>query len=150
MERGRALQLWACSPALRLSLEPHPHAAGAPRLPAVPASPSPFYTLLLHSSIIRLSRMINKRDRRRQATTARSVRQTPCSKTISRPYRASRFSPHYPGRCPGLVYRAPSGLSSTLSRALPVTLLVTLSKSQGTTKSRKRRCNLPRMNAKMD
>jgi hypothetical protein len=36
--------------------------------------------------------------------------------TISRPYRASLFLPRYPGRCPGLVCLAPSGLSSTLSR----------------------------------
>ena len=34
MECGMPLQLWACSSALRLSLELHPHTAGTPRLPA--------------------------------------------------------------------------------------------------------------------
>ena len=62
-------------------------------------------------------------DRRRHPTTINhnrhrlaSGRQAPSSMTISRPFRASLFSPRYPGRCPGLVYRAPSGLASTLSR----------------------------------
>ncbi len=41
---------------------------------------------------------------------------------LYRPFRASLFSPRYPGRCPGLVYRAPSGLASTLSRTWSVTL----------------------------
>jgi hypothetical protein len=82
MERGtrKALQLWACSPALRLLLEPHPHAAGTPHLPTTP-----------------------RRGRRA------SGRQTPYSKTMSRPFRASHFLAHSPGRCPGLVCRAPSG-----------------------------------------
>ncbi len=40
---------------------------------------------------------------------------------MSRPFRASLFWPHSPGRCPGLVCFAPSGLSSTLSQAAPVT-----------------------------
>ena len=67
-------------------------------------------------------------DRRRHPTTINhnrhrlaSGRQAPSSMTISRPFRASLFSPRYPGRCPGLVCFAPSGLSSTLSQAAPVT-----------------------------
>ena len=56
-------------------------------------------------------------DRRRHPTTINhnrhrlaSGRQAPSSMTISRPFRASLFSPRYPGRCPGLVCFAPSGL----------------------------------------
>jgi|LSQX01.2.fsa_nt_gb hypothetical protein len=36
----------------------------------------------------------------------------PVSMTISRPFRASLFSPRYPGRCPGLVCHALSGLGA--------------------------------------
>jgi len=53
--------------------------------------------------------------RRRRATSGR----TPIAKTMSRPFRASHFSGHFPGRCPGLVCHALSGLSSALSLAPP-------------------------------
>ena len=62
----------------------------------------------------------------------------PSSMTISRPFRASHFLAHYPGRCPGLVCRAPSGLASTLSRALSVTLSP-LSKEAGKAHAKTRR-----------
>ena len=55
---------------------------------------------------------------RRQPTTANDNRQrlasgrrTPSSMTIPRPFMARHFLTHSPGCCPGLVYRAPSGLS---------------------------------------
>ena len=54
----------------------------------------------------------------------------PSSITISRPFRASHYLFHSPGRCPGLVCCALSGLSSTLSRAVSVTLSP-LSKATG-------------------
>ncbi len=60
-------------------------------------------------------------DNRRQSTTACIWQTDAYSMTMSRPYRASLFFDLYPGRCPGLVYRAPSGLSSALAQAAPVT-----------------------------
>ena len=80
----------ATSPARR-----HPSCAGAP-LPEPPR----------HAT--------TSDDKRRRLA---SGRQTPYSMTISRPFRARQFLPRYPGRCPGLVYHAPSGLSSALSQA---------------------------------
>ena len=70
----------------------------------------------------RLATLIHNHINYRRGLKARPISSgwAPSSKTISRPFRASHFLAHSPGRCPGLVYRAPSGLAFTTHQLPPL------------------------------